>query len=73
MELFNANFETIIWRYHLLIAVVVLSFVAGVPFLALLALPIFLTAILGISFKSNKTQKVIKIKERPIVQNKTAA
>lgn len=54
MVLFNASIETIFWRFHLLILVVVLPWVFGLPLLSLLAVPVFLSALLGVSFKNWK-------------------
>jgi hypothetical protein len=51
MKFYNASFSTIFIRFNLAVATVVLSFVIGMPFLALLALPIVLSAVLGISFE----------------------
>ena len=51
MKYYNASFSTIFIRFNLAVATVVISFVIGVPFLALLALPIVLSAVLGISFE----------------------
>ena len=39
-------------------AVIIVSFLAGVPFLALLSLPIFISAIAAVSFKKKTNQKV---------------
>ncbi len=54
--MFNLNPVTVVLRYNLLIAVVVVSFSIGLPWLAILALPIFLSTILGVSF-TKKTKK----------------
>jgi len=51
MKPFEASFDTIVWRYYLMMLVVIVPFFLGVPLLSLLALPIFLISILGISFK----------------------
>ena len=53
MKMFEASFNSLIWRYNLLIAVVVVGIGTGNFWMAGLALPIFLTCLLGISFKSN--------------------
>lgn len=53
MKYYNADFDTIIWRFYLLIAVAIISFYSGLPFLAILCLPIFLSALLGITFDFN--------------------
>lgn len=64
MKLFEANFDTILWRFYLLMTVVIGSFLVGVPLLALLALPIFLTAMLGISFDFKKKNRVLELNQQ---------
>ena len=51
MKAFEASFETVILRFSLMMAVVIISFIAGLPFLALIAVPIFLSALMGIKFE----------------------
>jgi hypothetical protein len=53
MKMYEADFTTIFWRFNLLIAVTVIPFLIGIPILAALALPVFLTMMLGISFKQD--------------------
>ena len=64
MKPFAASFDTVVTRYYLMMAVVIVSFYAGVPALAFLALPIFLLAFMGVSFKAEpkeiKTKKTSK-------------
>lgn len=50
MKLFSLNLTTLILRFYLLMAIVIGSFFAGVPWLAILSLPVFLSAMLGVSF-----------------------
>ncbi len=56
MKLFDANFDTILWRFYLLMIVVIVPFVFGIPFLAIFALPVFLSALLGVSFKKKSKE-----------------
>jgi len=49
MTFFTASFETVILRFALMMATVIGSFVAGVPLLAILALPIFLSAMTAVT------------------------
>ena len=51
MNLFNASFTTVVLRYYLMMAVVIASVLSGNFTIALLALPIFLSAILAPSFQ----------------------
>lgn len=69
MKPFEAKVETIILRYYLLMAVVIIPFFIGLPLLALAALPIFIIAILGISFNSSEERKEVSrsTKSRTIV------
>lgn len=61
MTFFTASFQTVILRFALMMATVILSFVAGVPFLAILALPIFLLAMTAVSFSTPKTSTDIAL------------
>ncbi len=59
IKLFNARFDKIIIRYYLMMIVIIGSFYLGAPILGLIGLPIFLSAILGMEFKSkNRKAKV---------------
>lgn len=63
MKMFNASFETVIWRYYLMMVMVFVPFLVGMPILAVLAVPVFLSALLGVSFTSEKkTKEVVKNK-----------
>jgi len=46
----NASFSTVILRFYLMMAFVIIPFVLGVPYLAILSLPVFLSALLGLTF-----------------------
>jgi uncharacterized membrane protein len=73
MKMYEANFTTIFWRLNLLIAVTVIPFAIGIPILAALALPVFLSMMLGISFKQDNINAVeAKTIELP-TNKKTAA
>ncbi len=63
MKFFQLDFTTFILRFYLMMAVVIVALFAGYPALASLALPIFLSAMMGIQFTprlSTKKQKVSK-------------
>lgn len=75
MKPFKASLENTIWRFYLLMAIVIGAFFAGVPVLAVLALPVFISAMLGISFWPKKDRLLKeKTNHRVIrVNNKHAA
>ncbi len=50
MKPFDIRFDILFIRFYLMMAVIIGSFFAGVPYLAVLGLPIFLSALLGIRF-----------------------
>lgn len=56
MKAFEASFDTIVWRYYLMMLIVIVPFFLGIPLLSLLALPMFLVSILGISFKKQNEE-----------------
>lgn len=64
MKMYSASFETLFWRFNLMMALVIFPFVVGLPFLAILAVPVFLSALMGVSFKksisSQAKEKTIK-------------
>lgn len=73
MKMYEADFTTIFWRFNLLIAVTIIPFAIGMPILAALALPVFLSMMLGISFKQDKINVIeAKTVQLPI-SKKTAA
>ncbi len=56
MTLFTASFDTVVMRFSLMMATVIVPFLMGTPILAILALPIFLAAITAISFSLPESQ-----------------
>lgn len=60
MTFFTASIGTIIIRFYLMMAVVIASIFAGLPFLTLLAIPVFLSAMAGITFFPKKDEAVMK-------------
>jgi hypothetical protein len=50
MKILGLNIATLILRFYLLMAIVIIAGFTGVWWLALLALPVFVSALLGISF-----------------------
>lgn len=55
MTFFTASIETVVLRFFLMMAVIVLTFAFGYPLLTFLGFPIFLSAMTAVSFtKKNK-------------------
>lgn len=61
MKFFAASVETIVWRLYMLMLAVVVPFMIGVPALAIVALPIFLSGLLGVSFKASKDKNEVSV------------
>jgi len=59
MTFFTATLETITIRFFLMMGIIIGSFFSGFPILGILALPVFLAALTGVSF-TNKSEKDIK-------------
>jgi len=58
MTYFNLGIDTLILRFYLLMLVVIVSIFGGFPIAAFLAVPIFLSGMLGVNFKSKKSKSV---------------
>lgn len=54
MKTFDASLVAIYYRLNLMVGIIVGSFAIGIPFLGLLAVPLFASCLLGISFTSQK-------------------
>ena len=54
MKYFKASFATILLRFYLMMTIILASFMAGFPLLALLGVPVFLSALLGLSFSMSR-------------------
>lgn len=67
MKFFALEIDKIIIRYYLMMAAVIAPFMLGVPLLAILAVPIFLSALMGIKFefgvKESKAMVSAKIRK----------
>lgn len=68
MKYFQARFDIVVMRFYLTIAIAVVAFFANIPWLALLCLPVFLSAILAVKFDARKTpvvsrQSMIKVEK----------
>ena len=65
IKLFDLHFDQLLIRYYLLMGVVIASLFAGIPALALLSLPIFLSALLGARFTWRT--KAVATQERQLI------
>lgn len=54
MKYFDASILLIIKRFYLMMAVIIVAFFAGVPWLSIVSLPILLSAMLGITFRRSE-------------------
>lgn len=50
MKLLQVNIVTLMFRFYLMMAIVIASFFMGMPWLSILALPVFVISLLGITF-----------------------
>lgn len=57
MRFFALSFEYMLIRYFLMMACVIGGLFVGQPLITFLALPVFLSAILGVSFRPETTTK----------------
>ncbi len=60
MKLYQLNLATLVVRLYLLMAIVIVAFFIGMPWLSILALPVFLSAMMGIRFSKNQRNPVAK-------------
>lgn len=57
VKFFNLNFGTVLLRFYLMMGVVIAAGFSGYWLVGLLALPIFLSIMLGVSFKFSGFEK----------------
>ena len=57
MKYLNLPLSTLMLRFYLMMAVVIIAGFSGLWFLSILALPIFFSALLGVSFKRHHSIK----------------
>ncbi len=63
MKITSASFETVIWRFYFMMAIVLASFFLGHPAFAVVAVPVFLSALTGVSFKNGKKKTKYRRKQ----------
>lgn len=56
MTYFHLSFSTLLWRYYLMMAIILLAGFTGYWALAFLSLPVFLSCLLGVSFRRQSKQ-----------------
>jgi hypothetical protein len=56
LKVFDLNIITLVWRFYLMMGVMVIAGFSGYWLIALLALPIFFSIIMGISFTKNEEE-----------------
>lgn len=72
MKPFSISFATALIRFYLMMAIALVAGFANIPWLAVLCLPLFLSAILGISFKKEATHERSVEKSRGIATMKNS-
>jgi hypothetical protein len=71
MEFFNISVSTIVMRFFLMMGVIITGVFTGQYWLVVLGLPIFLSAMLGVGFKSKA--KDAKDAKRSTMQSRAEA
>ena len=72
MKFFEASIGTIVSRFFLMMTVVILAGFTGQWWIAIFALPILLSAMTGVSFKSNKSSTLKQSTLDPISKSEAA-
>jgi len=65
MRFFACTIDKVIIRFYLMMACVIGGLFAGQPLIAILALPLFLSAVLGVSFMPETTAQATEISMKP--------
>lgn len=73
MRFFSLTFDKVVIRFFLMMALIIGGMFAGQPLIALLALPVFLSALLGVSFMPEQKATSIKTMNEGKTQAKQAA
>ena len=77
MRFFALSFDKVILRFFLMMGCVIVGLFSGQPLLALLALPLFLSALLGVSFLpaeevKRKSSTIISMENTSVQSRKVA-
>ncbi|MFK8164031.1 MAG: hypothetical protein AB8H12_16420 [Lewinella sp.] len=73
MRFFALTFDKVLIRFFLMMVLIVGGMFAGQPLVALLGLPLFLSAILGISFMPETKETAVMTMKKPMAVTKQAA
>ena len=68
MKMFRLSFETLMIRYYLMMAAVIVAGFVGNWWIALVALPIFLTCLTGMTFGRTK-DSVNELRNEPVTKS----
>jgi hypothetical protein len=63
MQFYRVSLSSLMWRYYLMMGVVIVSFMANMPLLAFLSIPIFMSALMGIKLtwkRGNQADQNVK-------------
>lgn len=66
MRYFACTFDKVLIRFFLMMASVIVGLFSGQPLIAFLALPLFLSAMLGVSFLPEAADASAQAKELPL-------
>jgi len=58
---YSLSFTSVIWRFYLMMAIVIVAGFSGYWLVGLIALPIFLSIMIGVEFKLPKRKSSLKI------------
>jgi hypothetical protein len=62
--MYNLNIDSLIWRFYLMMLAVIIPFFMGYGVFSLIALPVFLSAMFGLSFRHRSQRDNVKAKEK---------
>ena len=54
MKAFELNIATLMIRFYLMMAIIIISFSIGLPWLAYLAFPVFMSCLMGVKIEWSK-------------------
>jgi hypothetical protein len=72
MRFFALSFDKVLLRFFLMMACVIGGLFTGQPLIAILALPIFLSAVLGISFLPEPQDEATKAQIRELPKSESS-
>ena len=65
VSFFNLTFDKVLTRYYLMMLFVIVPFLMGIPYLAIFAGLIFISAIMGMRFEFKGDKSVIRKNMKP--------